>query len=71
MGLRVYSKREMRRLRDDYLKDNGHNLHGVGELGSSDSEKESTLENSGQFAWKQLVNRKSELLKNPEKSLAK
>ena len=55
MGLRVYNKREMRKLRDDYLKDNGHNLHGVGELGSSDSEKESTLENSsslGQFAWK-------------------
>ena len=36
-GMSLYqpSNREARRLRDQYLRENGHNMKGIGELGSS------------------------------------
>lgn len=57
MGLRVFNKKEMRDLRDDYLEENGHNLLGIGELGSSDSEKSIEVTSPGVYKWKKRVNR--------------
>lgn len=36
-GMSLYqpSKQEARHLRDEYLHNNGHNMRGIGELGSS------------------------------------
>ena len=76
MGIATFTKDEQRQLRDRFLREHGHALPGIGDLGSSESEQEeietdlNIQKNDPRFAWKTRVKRQIELMKNPELSLA-
>ena len=74
MGIRSFTKKEQRQLRDKFLRENGHALRGIGDLGSSESEEDAhdigqvdfLPQNAERYEWKTRVKRQIELMKNPD-----
>ena len=64
MSLYQPSKAEARKLRNQYLEENGHNMKGIGELGSSSDSSECSGFHNCRYGAKSIDNSASQRARN-------